>query len=78
MAPDLADRIFPNRSGGFRGDVVCMTLCGAAFVVWSLFAIGRWFDDRNGKNKVDAALGGVWMLEYFFYLRHLLNHLWMG
>jgi hypothetical protein len=74
----IADKLFPNHSGGFRGDVDWIALSGLALIAGSVFAILRWACDKSRSNSVDAILGIVWVVAYVAYIRHVLGGLWMG
>ena len=74
----IADTLFPNHSGGFRGDVLWLALSGLGLLVLWVFAIIRWISERDRSNAVNAILGIVWVVEYVAYIRHVLNGLYMG
>ncbi len=73
--PGLADRIFPNRSGGFRGDVLWIFWSGLALSFWSVLMIVRALKERDRADSLDAVLGTVWIAEYFCYVGWTFIHM---
>jgi hypothetical protein len=66
----MADRMFPNRGGGFRGDFLWLILTTLMIFIAFFWQLAR--VRRSRSARIDALLCAIEVIGFVLYVRHAL------